>query len=378
MTPNVDVAERMKVIAARINAGQDTYAGRLDAWHSLGVVSGEFQTWRDMVVAAKADFEVVKKQLEWNGQKVEAYGTFRIDSEIQKGLEERAMKVRSANTGVVKYLSFMGTVGKDYQVIQHTEGFELLDRLVNSVNGAHYETMGTLDFGNLVWGQVDPNIKIRVGDDVSDVFLTFHTSHDGSKAFDIFETGIREVCRNTFRMGSLKRLAASLRVKHTKYAGERIANLKTEIEEIKHVAMTMQDRLNFLSKRKVSHESVDKIMARLFPKKQTEDGTEESSTRRENILSDILKLYEYNDGDTFKEQRGTAYNLLNAVVEYTDHMRSTKGDMRAESAVFGSGDKLKNSALSIILEEAENMPKVFERITGQGVEIPEGVFGSLK
>ncbi len=361
MTPNIDIAERMKVIAARINAGQDTYAGRLDAWHLLGNVTGEFSTAEDLMKAAGTNFQVVKKQLEYMGIKVDSYGTFRIDDNPVKGREDFAIKVKSLQTGVIKYLTFLGQVSSTYEVIQHTEGFELLDRLVGEIKGAHYETMGTLDYGRFIWGQVDPNVKIKVGDDVSDVLLTFHTSHDGSKQFDVFETIIREVCRNTVRAGSLKRLAATLRVKHTKNAGKRIESLKAEITEIQSVAMTMQERLNFLAKRKMTHESVGKIMDRLFPKKQTEEG-EESSTRRDNNISEVLRLYEYNDGDTFREQRGTAYNMLNAVTEYTDHFRSTKGDMRAESAVFGSGDKLKSTALNVLLEEAMGMPEVGESI----------------
>ena len=47
---------------------------------------------------------------------------------------------------------------------------------------------------------------------------------------------------------------------------------------------------------------------------------------------------------------------MNAITEYTDHERSSKGNGRAESAVFGSGDRLKSSALDLIIAEAEGMP----------------------
>ncbi len=372
MTPNIDVAERMKLIAARINEGRASYAGREAAWHSLGTVFGEYKTWKELLEAAKNNFMVIKKQLEFGEIPVSAWGTFRVDMEVPQGLEGKSIRVKSTQTGEVRYLSFLGSVGEGYEVIQHTEGFELLDSLVGSIDGAHYETMGNLDFGRLVWGQVDPKIDIRVGEDISKVYLTYHTSHDGSKAFDIFETGVREVCRNTFRLGSLKRLANSLRVKHTKSAHKRIEDMKAELEEIRSVALSMQEKLTWLAHRKVTMESMDRIMDRLFPKKQTEDG-EESSTRRENNIAAILSLYESNDRDTFKEQRGTAYNLFNAVTEYTDHYRTTKGNMRAESAVFGSGDKLKQSALAAILAEAEGMPVKEESIqvdwTGLGLNV---------
>lgn len=368
MTPNIDYYERVKLTSQRMNAGMDTYAGRQDAWHKLGVVSGTFQTWAEMLQAAGADFLVMKAQLDSHGVPVDAWGTFRIDEKPVKGAEDKSYLIRSAKTGIERFVTFLGSVGKDYEVIQHTEGFELMDRLVGEIDGAHYETMGTLDYGRMVWGQVDPAISIRVGDDESKVFLSFLTSHDGSKAFDLYETILREVCKNTVRIGSLRRLANSMRVKHTKNSGKRIADLKVEIDEIKNVAMTMQERLNFLAKKKVTKESLGKIMERLFPTKKDEEGKETSSTRRENILSEILATYEDNDGNQFPEQRGTAYNLLNAITNYTDHSRSTKGDMRAESALFGSGDKLKSLALETIVAEAEGMPDTLRSVPGHEVD----------
>jgi hypothetical protein len=125
----------------------------------------------------------------------------------------------------------------------------------------------------------------------------------------------------------------------------------------------MERKLNMLAQKRVTKESLNSIMDRLFPQRKGEDGVETSSTRRTNILADILSIYEVNDGNRFPEQRGTAYNLLNAITNYTDHSRSTKGDMRSESALFGSGDKLKTSALQIIMDAAQGMPEVLRRDT---------------
>lgn len=94
MTPNIDAAERMKIIAARMNAGMDTYAGRLDAWHRLGEVTGKFTTWKEMLTKAHANFEVIKKQLEWFGVKVDAWGTFRRDDSPVKGAEAKSIRVK--------------------------------------------------------------------------------------------------------------------------------------------------------------------------------------------------------------------------------------------------------------------------------------------
>jgi phage/plasmid-like protein (TIGR03299 family) len=366
MSVQVDLAERIKIIGARIREGRDTYAGRQDAWHLLGNVQGKFSKWREILDAAGQAFEVSKMQLNFMGVEVDAWGTFRIDTTIPKGLEKKAIRVEMAD-GAVKYLTFLGTVGAGYEVIQHTEAFELLDSLVGQIDGAHYETMGTLDFGRKVWAQVDPLMTLRVGDDVSTIYLTAHTSHDGSSALEVFENAIREVCRNTYRLGSLRRLGQTLRVRHTKNADKRITDFKAELAEIRSVALSMQEKLVWLSQRQVKKENLTTIMNRLFPPTKNDDGVEVSSTRRDNVLAEILSLYEDNDNNTFPEQRGTPYCLFNSITNFADYSRSSKGDGRAEAAVFGSGDRLKTNALDIIMAEAEHMPLMPTR--GASVEV---------
>jgi hypothetical protein len=124
--------------------------------------------------------------------------------------------------------------------------------------------------------------------------------------------------------------------------------------------VSVEEKLNFLATRRVTREAVETVFDRLFPKPKAEDGAEkESSTRRNNVLADVLAFYESNDGNAFPGQRGSAYNLLNAITEYTDHARSSRGgngNGRAESAMFGSGERLKAQALDVILETANGLP----------------------
>ena len=50
-------------------------------------------------------------------------------------------------------------------------------------------------------------------------------------------------------------------------------------------------------------------------------------------------------------------------------MKGLARGMRAESALFGSGDKMKTNALDLIIAEAEGMPDV--RGYGKGVDASE-------
>jgi hypothetical protein len=118
-----------------------------------------------------------------------------------------------------------------------------------------------------------------------------------------------------------------------------------------------------LATRRITRESLTAVMDGLFPKPL---GKDQNTTRRENIVADVLRLYESNDNNAFPSIRGTAYNLLNAVTEYTDHYRTARitdaregytiDQARAENAVVGTGDRLKTLALDVILETTEGVP----------------------
>ena len=90
----------------------------------------------------------------------------------------------------------------------------------------------------------------------------------------------------------------------------------------------------------------------MFPKVENTN-----PNRRDNLLADVLRVYEINDQNAFPSVKGTAYNLFNAVVEYTDHERGVRRsegesivERRAESALFGSGEAVKQRAAEVVYD----------------------------
>src|SRR5580698_43713 len=106
----------------------NTYIGRQAAWHELGTVTGHYMTWQEIQNHGGLNFLPIKEQLELRGKLIEAWGITRPD------------------TG-----AFLGPVGKDYTVIDHAQGFIMIDALLAAQNGAHYETAGCLGLGETVW-----------------------------------------------------------------------------------------------------------------------------------------------------------------------------------------------------------------------------------
>lgn len=327
-----------------MSANIKTYIGRQAAWHSLGTVTGKFNTWSEILAAGGLDFDVVKSPLYSGlGKQVKAWGTFRWNHADKLA--------RNSNA------EFLGVVGEDYKVINHAQGFEMVDALMGVVDGSHYESAGVLGAGEVVWGLADLGLRVHVGADESIPYLLFATSHDGSYSYQFRTCVERVVCQNTLNIALGEKARASFKIRHTKNAQARISDANLALAAFQNDTAQVETKLNFLAGRKMIKESFQRIMDRLFPKREAEiDGPVVNQTRRDNVLAEICQMYENNDNNTFPEQRGTAYNLLNAITGYVDHERSSKGDMRAQSALFGSGDKLKTSALAAILDEAHGLP----------------------
>lgn len=311
------------------------YIGRQAAWHRLGTVTGKYNRWSEILQAGGLGFQVEKRQLNYQGRPVEAWGTFRNDTD-----------------------EFLGMVGSRYQVIQHTEGFDLVDRLMGEVNGAHYETAGVLGKGEQVWGLAALNRSVFVGDDETKTYLLFVAAHDRSLGYQFRLCMERVVCANTLAVALAEKTAAKLSIRHTRSGLKKVDELKIAADEIGAQVSGVGDRLNFLATRKVTRETMVSIMDRLFPPVKLEDGQAMGTghaaaiTRRENVLSDILMRYESNDRNAFPEQRGSFYNLLNAITESVDH----GGNPESTAPLFGAGDARKREAYELLTVEAGNAP----------------------
>lgn len=332
----------------------NTYIGRQAAWHELGTVTAKYQTTAELLADPGFQYDVFKYPLfDGYGRQLDgAYGTFRINH-------------KDRDAGNWEASTFLASVGSDYTVIPFEPSLAICDALMNAANGAHYETAGVLGKGEKVWFLVDVGLSANVGDDKQKCFLLFVTSFDGttSHCFRICMT--RVVCQNTLNIALGEKTRACVSVRHTKNAGQRIADMQFALESMASDVRRVEDKLNFLAGRKLNREAYDTIVDRIFPKRVQADDSDKpvNDTRRKNILADILKIHELNDGNAFPEQRDTPYHLLNSITNYTDHERSSKGDMRAESALFGSGDALKSKALEVIMQVAGGLPEVMTRKT---------------
>ena len=307
------------------------------AWHKLGQRTPNAVSWQEAMTLAGLDWTVIKQNLyDSTGKALPTFGIFREDDK-----------------------EFLGSVGDRYTPIQNVQAFAFVDSLLESADGSHYDSAGALGNGERIWTAAKVPFDFEtVPGDALQAYLMFTTSHDGSGSATAKLTTVRVVCQNTLS-SALSQAGEFVRVKHTKNAADRMRSAADAMRGVGESVSALKEKLRRLADVKVTRESISAILDRLFPKPKDEKA---STTRRENTLAEVLQCYERNDGDKIPGIRGTAYNLLNAVTEYTDHLRTARGGNllrdRAVAATFGSGDDKKTEALEVILEQTANAPSM--------------------
>ena len=112
-------------------------------------------------------------------------------------------------------------------------------------------------------------------------------------------------------------------------------------------------RIKTLSERKVkTHESMNYFLKVLCQSDEHTDPT--GGLTNERALKKVQAMYEgQGHGSELASASGTAWGLLNAVTEFVDHERRARSqEYRLDSAWFGQGAALKQSALDYALQLA--------------------------
>lgn len=329
------------------------------AWHKLGTVTKGAQDWQTTMRLAHLDFKVSKHQLLRPAFNNKAFSAYTYE-DYQAIKPVKAFGMFREDTG-----AFLGAVGEQYTPIQNEYAFNFVDALLEAEGGAHYDSAGALGSGEIIFvsAKIPMAFRITGTDDVHETYLLFVTSHNGSLANQAKLTDVRVVCNNTLNM-ALRLNGSFIKIKHTKTAEEKLEKARKFLKNANDTVKSIREKFEILSKRELDKPSFIACLDKIFPDTKKDQEGADMTTRRANILRDVTELFAHNDDDAIPEIKGTAYNLLNAITEYTDHKRPTRitagremytqEQGRAEAAVFGSGAQLKTKALEYILEETKD------------------------
>jgi len=305
-------------------------------WHGLGTKLDAPATALETIEAAGLNFDVKLS-----------------DMATTDGIAVPARKavVRTDNNEV------LGVVGNSYIPVQNRQAFGFLDAIAAD-GGIRYHTAGALRRGERIWllGKLPGQIRVRGSEDLTEKFLLLSNSHDGSSALRVFFTPIRVVCSNTLAMADRSGNGEGIAIRHQ---GNLPAKVR-EAQEVLGLARRYYDdleiRLDFMAGHQPTAIQLGRYFEALYP-----DPTDGSSTRARNVRDTLYNLFERGKGQEIPAIRHSAWAAFNAVTEFIDHHRSSRGrtdhergSNRLDSAWFGSGNKLKQHAFRLALDMAAN------------------------
>jgi phage/plasmid-like protein (TIGR03299 family) len=303
-------------------------------WHGLGTRLEEPATAREAIEAAGLNYTADLRE---------------IETKDGIPIPHRKAVVRSDSGDI------LGVVGTSYVPVQNHQAFGFLDAVVAD-GSLRYHTAGALGKGERVWmlAKLPDEIRVKNSEDITEKFLLLSNSHDGSSSLRVHFTPIRVVCANTLAIAAKNGRGQGVSIIHK---GDLVSKVQ-QAQEVLGLAQRFyedaQEQIDRLARHYPSLRQLEEFFRQVYP-----DSPEGESTRTKNVRQEMLRLFEEGIGHNLPEIRHTSWTALNAVTEYVDHYRSTRGKTsidrasnRLESAWFGSGARLKERAWELALQMA--------------------------
>ncbi|EXB33694.1 DUF932 domain-containing protein [Acinetobacter sp. 1461402] len=262
----------------------------------------------------------------------------------------------------------LSVVSQRYQEVQPKQILEFYRDLTEQ-SGFELETAGVLKGGKKFWALARTGQSAALkGKDVSNAYILLATACDGTLATTAQFTSIRVVCNNTLAIALKGQSSAGVvKVPHsTRFdAGKIKQQLGISVRQWDEHMYEMKQ----LSQRKVTQTEAAAYFDAVFnntglsPIEQDEgiiqfyrnvasqaNPVPKADNRTEpngRAMSKVMTMYNgHGRGAELSSAKDTAYGLLCAITEFTDHeRRAMSQDHRLDSAWFGAGAGLKQRGL---------------------------------
>lgn len=302
-------------MAHNITERDGMFTVREAAWHGLGTVLSEYPT-REEAQRIAHPWEPVLEPIFSQEPIITEEGDVETHYLEIPGYK----RVRRDDNG-----DTIGVVSDTYQPVLNTELYDIAEAIEGESNGSvQFETGGSLKGGSKVWLMLRLKEPLRIQGDSETMtipYFALQNSHDGSGSLRGQATMTRIVCDNTAKMADLdaKSRGTEFRFSHT-------ASISARIEQAKDALAGWQDNLedytrmmNHLSTEKVDSSQVDYFVRQFIPMPSAI--TKQSERVINNIETAWAQWWETYNSVTCEGIQGTRYGLLQASIEYLQHVR---------------------------------------------------------
>lgn len=304
----------------------------------------DYPTSEEAIKFAGLDYEVQKSPLftKGNGFIENKNGIEISNSELE--VQSYFANIRTDNN------SILGVVGKDYHIVQNCEAFSFFDGIIGGGDGILYETAGALGNGERIFitAKLPDYIRVGNGDDITEKYIFFTTSHDGSGSITAAFTPVCVVCQNTLN-ASLKNMSNVVRIKHTAGAKKRLEDAHKVMGLANQLSYELENTFNHWAKITVGDDEMKRlIQLALCPNKETlthlqKGNFDEVSKAFKNIVEDAFAYAMMSDTQQMETTKGTLYGAYNAVTGYFHNVRNYKNnEAKLQSIVMGGTAQMKS------------------------------------
>lgn len=219
---------------------------------------------------------------------------------------------------------YLGPVSESFVTVKNGELWDVAEAIQGGPSSdVIYETGGSLAGGKKVW------ILIRLADPLeikgdpngrSIPFYCLQNAHDGSGAFKGSATQVRIVCANTLRQADLDAEArgTEFTFRHSKNIGERIDQAKEALQGWRESIEEYRRLAEFMLGEEVGYHAEREFVERFIPEPLS---TMTSDRVKNNIERARDEWWEVYQSQTCEGIRGTAWGLLQASSEWSEHVR---------------------------------------------------------
>lgn len=321
-------------ITVRENGFAEAAFAMKPAWHGLGRIYDKPMTSAEALEGAGLDW------------RVEQEATYIREGDSYRELPEHVVNVRSDNRRV------LGIVSDHYKVVQNTEAFEFVDRLVDEEQML-YESAFSLRGGkNVVLLARMPGVREVVeGDQLLD-YVLLSMAHDGTGAITFGPTSVRVVCANTYQLALGSDKGQKIKSMSIRHQGN-VMNKLSRARQILGMAKYEFDQHNAVAKeladRVITREEWVHFLDIMCPELDPLD-PDYTDRRAEKIADTRLAIKAAYHNERQALAANTAWAAYNAVSEHIDHLprrggsKRRKAEARFNVCLYGAGRDMKQRA----------------------------------
>jgi phage/plasmid-like protein (TIGR03299 family) len=304
------------------------FAGnRNKIWHGLGQEMTEGQSLEDWKVSAGMDWEVFQSKVMYQAG---------IET---KTMDDKKVLFRSDSQEA------MAVVGSEYKIVQPGQVIDFFSDLVG-LHGLQLSAAGTINGGRRFWATADlgNGFETVAGDTITGQLL-LATSIDGTLATVAKVVSTRTVCANTLSVAMGETSKNLIKVSHRSTWDA--SQVKMDMGLITEGWGKFSDDMKKLANVEITDMDANAYFVNKFYDKNKSADDQTWGTVK--TVASLMSLFKGGLGAEFAPN--SAYNVLNAMTEFSDHygIRKVDAGRKFMDNSFGSGDAMKSEVYADML-----------------------------